>query len=74
MIKTKALRDFISPVYGNVDTGQIVNLPPDIASLWAGAGMVEIVELETKPLVMELEVKRRGRKPKNGENNHTADE
>lgn len=46
----------MSPVYGDISTGQIFNIDAGVFNFWASAGMVESVEIpallrkmETKP-------------------------
>jgi hypothetical protein len=55
-MRVKALKDFISPVYGDIETGQIFSIDAQIFNFWASAGMVESMEIpallkkiETKP-------------------------
>ena len=55
-MRVKALKDFISPVYGDIETGQIFSIDAGVFNFWSSAGMVESMEIpallkkmETKP-------------------------
>jgi hypothetical protein len=69
-IQVRALRDFMSPIFGDIETGQIFELESGIAHFWLVAGLVESVKpyppeiLETKPEPVRHILNKRGRPPK----------
>lgn len=66
-----AQRDFISPIMGDISTGQVFDLDNGIASFWLGAGLVtefkpkQWEQLETKPQIKEVLETKKARKRKN---------
>lgn len=61
-MRVKALRDFISPVYGDISAGQYINIESGIYRFWASAGLVESIDeipallkkQETKPAIQVM--------------------
>lgn len=53
MKKCVAKKDFISPVYGNVDEGRVLELEDSTAAKWEEAGLVRIA-MQTKEGLPDL--------------------
>lgn len=53
MKKCIALKDFISPVYGNVDEGRVLYLEDNTATRWEEGGLVRIAD--TQEVTTELD-------------------
>lgn len=66
-IQVKALRDFMSPIFGDITTGQVFELDSGVAHFWLVAGLVESIKpyppsiLETKPEPLKNIQNKRGR-------------
>ena len=66
-----AQKDFISPIMGDISTGQVFDLDNGIASFWLGSGLVtefkhkQWEQLETKPQIQEVIETKKARKRKN---------
>ncbi len=66
-MQVRALRDFMSPIFGDIETGQTFELESGVAHFWLVAGLVESVNpyppsiLETKPEKMGILNTKRGR-------------
>lgn len=55
-MRVKALRDFISPVYGDISAGQYINIESGIFRFWASAGLIESAD-EIPALLKKQETK-----------------
>lgn len=68
----KAQRDFISPIMGDITTGQVFDCDDGIAYYWLGSGLVtefkpvKCNEIETKPHIEKTVETKKVRKRKNG--------
>ncbi len=68
----KAQRDFISPILGNITTGDVFDCDDGVAYYWLGAGLVaefkpmKWSEIETKPQIEKAVETKKVRKRKNG--------
>lgn len=40
-VNVRAIKDFISPAFGNIDKGMVFALEKDVAPSWVDAGLVE---------------------------------
>jgi hypothetical protein len=55
-MRVKALKSFMSPIYGDVSAGQYINIESGIFRFWVSAGLVESAE-QIPALLKKPEIK-----------------